>query len=101
MKRGWRRLWNEYLGWFGVIRLKENPPGFDWPGGFVYSWCKCQAVHDDGQLIQGRFLELGLDGLGDLLGGVGVDVIHAFLDGIERRILISVVAGVGRRFLSK
>lgn len=46
------------------------------------------AVHDDGQLIQGRFLELGLDGLGDLLGGVGVDVIHAFLDGIERRILI-------------
>lgn len=46
------------------------------------------TVHDDGQLIQGRLLELGLDGLGDLLGGVGVDVIHAFLDGIERRGLI-------------
>lgn len=59
------------------------------------------AVHDDGQLIQGRLLELGLDGLCDLLGGVGVDVIHAFLDGVERRILISVVTGVGRRFLSK
>ena len=46
------------------------------------------AVHDDGQLIQGRLLELGLDGLCDLLGRVGVDVIHAFLDGIERRGLI-------------
>lgn len=46
------------------------------------------TVHDDREFIQGRFLELGLDGLGDLLGGVGVDVIHAFLDGIERRGLI-------------
>lgn len=59
------------------------------------------TVHDDREFIQGRFLELGLDGLGDLLGGVGVDVIHAFLDGIERRGLISGVTGVGRRFLSK
>jgi len=41
------------------------------------------TASDDGQLIQWRFLELGLAGLGDLLGGVGVDVIHAFLDGLN------------------
>lgn len=47
------------------------------------------------------FLELWGDCLGYLLGGVGVNVIHAFLDGIEQRRLISVVTGAGRRFLSK
>lgn len=47
------------------------------------------SVHDHRDFVQGSFLELGLDGLGDLLGGVGVYVIHTFLDGIERRRLIS------------
>lgn len=40
------------------------------------------AVHDHGDIFQRRFGELGLDGLGDLLGGVGVDVVHTLLDGV-------------------
>ena len=59
------------------------------------------TANNDSDFVHRGLLELRGDGFGYFLGGVGVDVVHAFLDGIERRILILVVTGAGRRFLSK
>lgn len=47
------------------------------------------------------FLELRGDGFGDFFGGVGVDVVEAFLNCVEQRTLILVMAKGRMRILSK
>lgn len=41
------------------------------------------TANNDSDFVHRGLLELGSNGFGYFLGGVGVDVVHAFLDGIR------------------
>lgn len=82
-----RYFLREFPGFFqNILKQVEAAlfkDGIAFPGilGFI-------AVHDYGDVFNRSFFELRLDGFCDFFGGMRIDIVEAFLDGVEQRILI-------------